>query len=413
MRAHRVAATAVALTCLAFAVPAATGATTPAGPPTCAGKTATIVGTTGPDVLEGTPKRDVIVGLAGDDLLYGRGGDDLICGGNGSDRLFGGPGADQLFGGFDRRGDDPAGTYLVGDVLDGGEGDDLLVGVRDQRKAESVRLPDTVSYADSPVGVVVDLSASPGVATGQGTDEIRLAPGAGVRGSAFADTITGSDGNDDLAGRLGDDTIRGGSGDDTIRGEEVGAESGDDLVTGGPGDDVLGSYAGRDDLRGGSGNDFVEAYSDRPTRVAGDRGNDYVAQNVTAGSGAGSDGGGGRDLLALYGTLLAGSKPPTELTIDLRSGTTSADVDPTASGTIGRFEEYRLVGNLRWRFHGSPLRDRVWAITGGPLRAWTYGGDDWLRGTDRDDLLNGGAGTDEADGGGGNDTCLGIERGSC
>ena len=145
--------------------------------------------------------------------------------------------------------------------------------------------------------------------------------------------------------------------------------------------------------------------------MAGDTGADYVAQNITAGSGAGSDGGGGRDFLALYGNLLVGSTPRTEFTIDLRSGTTSADVDPPTSGTIGGFEEYRLVDDLTWRFHGSPLADRVWAITGGPLRAATYGGNDWIRGTARNDRLNGGSGTDTAVGGGGDDTCSGIERG--
>ena len=384
-----------------------------AGTPTCAGKPATIVGTNGPDTLTGTAKRDVIVGLGGDDVIRGKGGDDLICGGNGSDRIFGDAGNDALYGGFDRLVDDPSGTYLVGDVLDGGEGDDLLVGVYDQRKVDDYRVPDTFSWAGSPTGVVVDLSRNPGVATGQGTDSLRFGKHVGVRGSAYADTITGSEGRDHLSGLGGDDTVRGGQGEDTIFGEEVGGAAGDDLLVGGPGDDLLGSYAGRDDVRGGKGNDFIEAYSDRPTGVSGDAGNDYVAQNITTGSGSGSDGGPGRDTLALYGTLLTGNKPRTTFTIDLRSGTTSADLAEPPVGTIGEFEEHRLVGNLQWRFHGSPARDRIWAITGGPLRASTYGGDDWMKGTERNDLFNGGAGTDEAITGGGDDTCRSIERGGC
>ena len=185
-----------------------------AGPPTCEGEKATIVGTTGPDTMEGTPKRDVIVGLAGDDVIHGRGGNDLVCGSNGSDRFFGGPGDDQLFGGLDRMGDDPAGSFLLGDVLDGGEGDDLLVGVYDKRKVEAHRLPDTFSFTAATTGVVVDLASAPGVATGQGTDSLRFGPHVGVLGSAHADTITGSAGDDDLAGGLGDDTLRGGQGDD-------------------------------------------------------------------------------------------------------------------------------------------------------------------------------------------------------
>lgn len=408
MRVFWVATLSVVLAGVPLVAPAAT-----AGPPTCEGVKATIVGTSGPDTLEGTPRRDVIVGLGGDDVIYGRGGDDLMCGSNGSDRLFGGPGDDQLFGGLDGMGDDAAGTFLLGDVLEGGKGDDLLVGVYDKRKVDTHRLPDTVSYTDAPNGVVVDLSSKPGVATGRGSDTIRFGPHVGVRGSAHADTITGSAGDDHLAGGLGHDTLRGGEGDDTIHGEDVGAASGADLIVGGSGDDLLGSYAGRDDIRGGRGDDFIEAYSDKPTRVAGDSGADYVAQSITAGSGAGSDGGSGRDVLALYGHLLTGNTPRPGFTIDLRSGTTSADIGPPTAGTIGRFEEYRLVGNLAWSFHGSPLGDRVWAITGGPLRAATYGGNDWIRGTARNDVLSGGRGTDTAVGGGGNDTCRHIEAGTC
>lgn len=378
----------------------------------CQGKKATVVGTNGDDVLEGTKGDDVIVALGGDDVVYAKSGVDLVCGGYGSDRLFGGPGDDGLYGGFDRFGDDPSGTYLVGDVLLGGEGDDRLAGVRDRRKAEHVRRPDVVSFTESQVGVVVDLSTTPGVATGEGTDSIAVYAHIGVMGSPHADTITGSAGDNWIQGADGDDSLRGGEGEDTIYGEQVDG-TGDDLVQGGIGFDVLGSYAGRDDVRGGRGNDFIEAYSDKPTRAAGDTGDDYVAQNITPGSGMGSEGGGGRDYLTLYGSLLEGNKPRSEFAIDLRSGTTSATPDPASAGTIGGFEEYRLVGNLAWRFHGTPGPDRVWAITGGPLRAWLFGGNDWATGTQRDDLVNGGTGTDEAHGRGGNDTCLSVERGGC
>ena len=161
MRAHRALAVVLA-TGLSVVLPVPSSA----GPPSCDGKAATLVGTTGDDVLEGTRKADVIVALAGEDVVRGKGGNDRICGGNGSDRLFGGPGDDRAYGGYDRRGDDPAGTYLLGDVLDGGDGDDLLVGVTDPRQAESVRMPDTFSYAEAGAGVVVDLSAKPGAATG-------------------------------------------------------------------------------------------------------------------------------------------------------------------------------------------------------------------------------------------------------
>jgi hypothetical protein len=64
----------------------------------CAGIRATIVGTTGDDVLIGTAGRDVIVGRGGNDVIAGGGGSDAICGGPGADTLTGGPGRDLLLG---------------------------------------------------------------------------------------------------------------------------------------------------------------------------------------------------------------------------------------------------------------------------------------------------------------------------
>ncbi len=82
----------------------------------CDGRSPTIVGTTGADVLRGTNKSDVIMGLGGDDIIDGLTGEDILCGGAGDDRVSSGNGADALLGGFGA------------DRLDGGNGDDRLVG---------------------------------------------------------------------------------------------------------------------------------------------------------------------------------------------------------------------------------------------------------------------------------------------
>jgi uncharacterized delta-60 repeat protein len=91
----------------------------------CAGVVATIVGTSGGDVVRGTRGRDVIAALAGDDVVSGVGGDDLVCGGPGDDTLRGGAGADRLLGG-------PGADVLRGqagpDALLGGAGVDDLGG---------------------------------------------------------------------------------------------------------------------------------------------------------------------------------------------------------------------------------------------------------------------------------------------
>ena len=50
----------------------------------CLGAIATIVGTTGDDILAGSPGNDVIAGLGGDDVISGGLGDDVICGDEGN-----------------------------------------------------------------------------------------------------------------------------------------------------------------------------------------------------------------------------------------------------------------------------------------------------------------------------------------
>jgi Ca2+-binding RTX toxin-like protein len=103
-------------------------------PQKCGGRTATKVGTGGPDPIRGTPKRDVIAALGGNDVIRGLGGNDVICGGKGRDRLIGGRGRDRLIGGpgNDRLIGGPGRDVLLGgpgrDVLRGGPGRDLLRG---------------------------------------------------------------------------------------------------------------------------------------------------------------------------------------------------------------------------------------------------------------------------------------------
>lgn len=57
---------------------------------------ATLLGTTGNDVLNGTTDIDVISGLAGDDILRGDAGRDALSGGEGIDQMAGGAGDDLL-----------------------------------------------------------------------------------------------------------------------------------------------------------------------------------------------------------------------------------------------------------------------------------------------------------------------------
>ena len=104
------------------------------GGPSCAGRTATILGTAGDDVITGTDRRDVIVSFGGDDTVFALGGNDIVCskagddvvrGGSGGDRLIGGTGHDKLAG---KSGNDVLKGKKGRDRLRGGGGSDVLNG---------------------------------------------------------------------------------------------------------------------------------------------------------------------------------------------------------------------------------------------------------------------------------------------
>ena len=182
----------LALLLVVTAIPAAAAGTVGAR---CWGTPATIVGTSGDDVIRGTAGRDVIAGLGGNDRLFGRGGDDLLCGGPGSDVLVGGHGDDRMSGGGGR------------DRLSGGPGDDVIAGGPKT---------DLATWNDSQQGIGVDTEA--GIVVGNGSDVLRDIER--IRGSRYADVISGSGRSETFAGGPGDDLIDGVGGANTIVGGE-------------------------------------------------------------------------------------------------------------------------------------------------------------------------------------------------
>lgn len=171
----------------------------------CNGEAATIVGTSGPNVLTGTEGRDVIVGLGGDDEISGLGGDDVICGGAGDDRIFGNAGHDWIDAGA---GDDRVGAGWGNDTVFGGTGNDFI---------NSFKHDDTVD-------------------AGAGNDIIR--------GGWGNDVLRGGDGNDVIRAYYGADQLFGGGGNDVLLGS-----FGPDVIVGGPGkaDRIFGQEGTQDD----------------------------------------------------------------------------------------------------------------------------------------------------------------------
>jgi len=162
----------------------------------CDGRVATIVGTSGNDVLEGTNGPDVFAALQGDDILWGFGGDDVMCGGVGDDLIVGGGGFDIIFG---AQGDD--------EIYAAGEG--------------TLFMP-----------LALDDTRGARIFAGAGNDL--------VYGSNRWDRMQGGPGSDVLYGFAGNDWMRGGPDRDLV----VGHAGRDDLHGGGGNDQVLGDRDG-------------------------------------------------------------------------------------------------------------------------------------------------------------------------
>ncbi|MGV6802345.1 MAG: M64 family metallopeptidase [bacterium] len=209
------------------------------------------------DTLTGDDAVNRLEGRAGDDTLIGRSGNDVLVGGAGADFLNGGGAIDWAYydrssaavavnlttgnaSGGDATGDsfsgierllgsdyndtltgNAAGNYLRGgmgdDILSGAAAGDILSGGGGADSLDGGAGLDWAYYVFSSAGVAVNLgtnNASGGEATGDSFTSIER-----VRGSDFADMITGNSANNWLRGGAGDDVLQGGQGRDLLQGE--------------------------------------------------------------------------------------------------------------------------------------------------------------------------------------------------
>jgi CSLREA domain-containing protein len=163
------------------------------------------------EVFEGTIKDDHFTGGLGFDALSGADGNDILSGYAGKDRLYGGDGRDRLDG---DSGNDMIGGGRAGDRIFGAEGDDIIRGGRGHDFMDGGTGADTLSYSSARASVAINLrhgTASGSFATGDQFINIE-----NLRGSAFADVLTGNDGDNLIEGGAGADVLDGKLGDDTL-----------------------------------------------------------------------------------------------------------------------------------------------------------------------------------------------------
>ena len=220
--------------------------------------------------------RLVIDGGAGDDVLIGTTSNDTIVGGDGNDVISSRQGNDTVNGGA---GDD---------VIDAGSGDDFVMGDADN---------DNITGGDG--DDTLDGGVGNDVINGDNDRDSMI-------GGFGDDLMIGGNDNDFLSGDTGEDTLIGAGGDDTLDGgrnnDVLLGNSGNDKLRGDHGDDTIVGHRGDDTIDGGDGNDLIMAGEGNDAIVGGD-GDDFIVGDEGHDTITGNDGddsmlgGGGNDII--------------------------------------------------------------------------------------------------------------------
>lgn len=413
-------------------------------------------------------------GGAGDDLLVGSAGDDRLIGGRGADRIDGGDGFDTadysgsaegvavyLATGIGTAGDALGDRLtsierLVGsnfaDVLEGDGRGTSLVGGAGADMLIGASVLDRADYSASASGVVVDLAA--GTGSGGDAEGDRLTGIGAIRGTAFADRLTGDSRDNHIMGGAGADVLAGGAGFDTadysdyVSTTTTGliinlaagtASDGDTLsgfeaVIGTAYADTLTGDANANRLEGGDGNDTLNGGGGADTMIGGNGDDTYTVDNVGDVVIETADGGQDRVNTSIGNYTLGLGVESLGYT---GSGTfvgTGNELDNVFYGSSGSETWYGLDGNDKFQgtlgadtFHGGAginsadySKSKV-AITLNLVTNVNLGGDaagdrlydvqtiigsnydDVMTGDDKDNLIYGRSGVDTLYGGGGAD----------
>jgi len=228
-----------------------------------------------------------------------------------------------------------------------------------------------------------------------------------VRGSEFADMITGNNDANLLEGRGGNDSLYGLGGNDTLT-----IHDGAGLLDGGADDDVLIGDELNDTLYGGGGNDLLDSGDGNDINWAGAGDDTFFAGNGDdlLGGGAGNDlmwGGAGND--SFYAgdgdDTLGGGDGNDELWTGTGNNVVYAGAgDDTLGGSTGNDELWGGTGNNL--FYAGAGADTLGGDTGND-EMWSGDGDDVAYGAGGMDTISGGAGNDELWAGEGNDIVYG------
>jgi Ca2+-binding RTX toxin-like protein len=399
-----------------------------------------VLGSAQDDTITGDALGNRLEGNAGNDVISGAGGQDVMVGGQGNDTLDGGVVADLSgftdintvvysadpsgvnvnLSGITGDGSTGEGTATDGwgntdtlrnvqivygsggndtivgsaaavlEIFEGGGGNDTIDG-----GVIAANSNNRLSFTGATGAVTVDFQA--GTTSGAaGNDTISNFNQ--VRGSAFNDTLLGSDTTEyteTFDGRAGNDSIDGRGGFDMVRYDQASPTAGvnANLATGTATDGLSGTdkLINIEGVRGTDFNDTLVGNA-QDNRLEGRGGNDSLsggdgADMLVGGAGVDTvDGGAGADTVVLEGEF-------AEYTI---TRPTATDVQLVRGGST---TIVRNVENFQFSDGAHTLAD-ILGATGSPFN-------DSLAGDEEANTLDGGAGNDTVHGLAGNDTLLG------
>ncbi|MEG4961749.1 MULTISPECIES: calcium-binding protein [unclassified Microcoleus] len=238
-------------------------------------------------------------GFAGRSLLDGGVGNDTIVAAYSTDTMVGGDGNDSLSGSFTQAsgadGNDTidatkaifagTGTALV--TLDGGLGNDLLIGYTNPT-GSTFTVTNLMNGSEGSDTIIFGSQFDRVIGNFAGNDIISYATSVTFSGTV-ANFITDTLGSNFITGGNGTDVITTGSGDDILFGDSSNATFGDDTLNGGAGNDTILGGFGKDYLIGGDGNDSLGGGPGADTMIGGNGNDSFYYNNFGEGGTLGSE----------------------------------------------------------------------------------------------------------------------------
>ena len=362
-------------------------------------------------VQNGTDGADTLIGS--DSVLYA----DVLNGGTGNDTLIGGAGSDiyiyNLGDGADKIVDSGLTKYnwWTGqtlntniNVLKFGEGIDatmLTPSFDSDTQTAFLALPnggriDIGSLNDISIQTLQFADGSTilidALFTQQKLEQLGTEGADILNGSVRGDHLLGLGGDDELNGNSGDDVLEGGSGNDNLSGGD-----GNDTLIGGTGNDVLNGGYGTDTYvfnLGDGADTIIDANSNNILELGAGITRDAILPRLDGVTGEMRLDFGGGDSISV------GSYDVSQSSLSLSIGQIKF-----ADGTSTQLSQ--LLTDFGLTVEGTSTNDTLQGAMSN--QNWMYGfdGNDTLIGGQRDDELDGGAGDDTLQGGYGNDVLTG------